>query len=70
MLARALALRAQAAHGGRKDKTRLNTGHNSGAKVTAKAAAGGKIGGDFTVQKNAPFLAARNGIFETIKVKR
>jgi threonyl-tRNA synthetase len=50
--------------GGRAVKSRLNK--ESGPKVKV----GVKIGGEFNVQKNAPFLAERQSIFETIKARR
>jgi len=55
---------AEEAASGRKSKDRLNK--ESGPKV----AVGVKIGGDFTVQKNAPFLKDRDSIFEEIKARR
>jgi threonyl-tRNA synthetase len=54
----------EAAGGGRKDKTRLNK--ESGPKV----AVGVKIGGDFALTKNPPFLKQRLGIFDAIKARR
>ncbi len=55
-------VQAAAEGGAGRNKTRLNK--ESGAKIKV----GVKIGGDFSVQKNPPFLKDRQAIFDTIKV--
>jgi threonyl-tRNA synthetase len=56
---------AEAAAAGKgREKTRLIAGNGP------KVAVGVKIGGDFTLQKNAPFLKDRSATFDKIKARR